>query len=101
MNGLPHFFLIGLIITYVYWLLIDNQVTEMTNGFTEIVGAYLGWLTSEKAQSKEMALVMFTLICSLLLIMILRPINLPSMVGLLVFISVGWLGSLSTNKGNF
>jgi drug/metabolite transporter superfamily protein YnfA len=101
MNGLPHYFLIGLVITYVYWLLINNQVTEMTDGFIEIVGAYLGWLSSEKAQSKQMALVMLTLICSLLLIMVLNPTNLPSMVGLLVFISVGWLGSLSTNKGSF
>jgi hypothetical protein len=100
MNGLPHYFLIGLIISYVYWLLINSQI-DITPNFIEIVGAYLGWLTSEKAQSRPMAFVMFTLLFSLLLIMIFNPTNLPSIVGLLVFVSVGWLGSLSTNRGNF
>lgn len=100
MNELPHYFLIGLIVTYVYWLFMSIQI-DINNGLMEIVGAYLGWLTSKKAQSKQMGFVMFTLLFSLLLIMVFNPINLPSMVGLVVFISVGWLGSLSTNKGGF
>lgn len=101
MNGLPHYFLIGLIISYVYWLLIATEVTELTDGLIEVVGAYLGWLTSKNAQSKQMAFVIFTLIASLLVIMVFNPINLRNMVGLVVFITVGWLGSLSTNKGDF
>lgn len=101
MNGLPHYFLIGLIISYVYWLLIGVQVAEIGNGYIEIVGAYLGWLTSDKAQTKEMALVVITLVFSLLAVMVLIPARLSEIIGLLTFISVGWLGSLSTTRGDF
>jgi drug/metabolite transporter superfamily protein YnfA len=97
MNGLPHYFLIGLITSYVYWLF-NYEIAEENRGFMEITGAYLGWLTSKKAQSKEMAFVIFTLLLSLILIMIFKSDKLPSIIGLTTFIAVGWLGSLSTNS---
>jgi hypothetical protein len=100
MNGLPHYFLIGLIASYVYWLF-SFEITEENRGFMDITGAYLGWLTSEKAQSKQMALVMLTLLLSLILIMIFKSDKLPSIIGFITFISVGWLGSLSTNKEEY
>jgi hypothetical protein len=98
MNGLPHYFLIGLIISYVYLLLLGSQIIELNNGFMEITGAYLGWLTSETAKTKEMAFLIMTLVISLFLVMILQPNNLSSIIGLTTFISVGWFGSL-TNRG--
>jgi cell division protein FtsW (lipid II flippase) len=99
MNGLPHYFLIGLIISYVYLLLLGSQVMELNKGFMEITGAYLGWLTSETAKSKEMAFVIVVLVASLFIVMVIQPDNLPSIVGLITFISVGWFGSL-TNRIN-
>jgi predicted MFS family arabinose efflux permease len=101
MKGQPHYFLIGLIIAYIYWLFIDDQAAEMNKGLYEAIGGYLGWLTTDRASSKQMTIVLMTLIGSLFFTITFSPNNVLSVFGLIIFIAVGWFGSLNSKFESF
>ena len=101
MKGQPHYFLIGLIIAYVYWLFIDSQAAEINKGLFEVIGMYLGWLTAERSLSKPMSLVLVTLIVSLFLTMTFSPNNVLNVFALVFFLAAGWYGSLNSNFEGF
>lgn len=88
---MPHYFLIGLISSYTYWLIF--RIEDLNDNFFIALNSYTGWLTVQQAESKAMGIVIYSLLLGLFLVMIFSPDNVAEFSYLLSAIAIGWFGA--------
>jgi hypothetical protein len=91
MKAMPHYLIVGLICSYIYWLIF--RIDELNENFFIALNSYIGWLTLNQAESKPMAVVLLCLLIGLFLIMIFSPNNVNEYSFLLGAIAIGWFGA--------
>jgi ABC-type transport system involved in cytochrome c biogenesis permease subunit len=95
MKGMPHYLVLGLIGSYIYWLIF--RIDDLNDNFFLTLDAYMGWLTVKQAESKPMGIIILCLLLGLILVMVFSPNNVNEYSFLLGSIALGWFGSKQQN----